>query len=99
MMPLHGGRKGDTLPDSLFTEPVESTFFDPECMVPGKNGELISRRGAVIDRAAFEKLKDEYYKLRGWEVSSGLQTKQRLTELGLHDVAEDLDRRGLIGGN
>ena len=94
-----GGRNGDTLPDSLFTEPVESTFFDPECMVPGKNGELISRRGAVIDRAAFEKLKDEYYKLRGWEVSSGLQTKQRLTELGLHDVAEDLDRRGLIGGN
>jgi aldehyde:ferredoxin oxidoreductase len=94
-----GGRKGDTLPDFLFTDPLESTFFDPECLVPGNHSELISRRGAVIDRASFERLKDEYCVLRGWEVPSGLQTKARLTELGLHDVAEDLSRRGLVGAD
>ena len=89
------GRKGDTLPEFLFTDPVESTFFDPECLVPGKDGERVSRKGAVIDRSCFEKLKDEYYALRGWEVASGLQTTARLEELGLADVAEDLKGRGM----
>ena len=91
-----GGRKGDSLPDFLFTDPLKFTFFDPECLAPGNDGERISLRGAVIDRAGFERLKDDYYALRGWEVSSGLQTKAKLKELQLGDVAEDLAKMGMV---
>jgi aldehyde:ferredoxin oxidoreductase len=93
-----GGRKGDTLPEFLFTEPMKSVFFTRECLAAGKGGERISLRGAVIDRAGFEKLKDEYYTLRGWDVASGLQTAAKLAELKLGDVAEDLKRRGMVVG-
>jgi aldehyde:ferredoxin oxidoreductase len=92
------GRKGDTLPDYLFTDPIKSTFFDPECLATGKDGEHVSLRGAVIHRAGFEKLKDEYYALRGWDITSGLQTAAKLAELKLGDVAADLGRRGMVVG-
>jgi aldehyde:ferredoxin oxidoreductase len=38
----------------------------------------------------------EYYELRGWDKSSGLQTKQKLAELDLEDIAQGLAQRGLI---
>jgi aldehyde:ferredoxin oxidoreductase len=41
-------------------------------------------------------MKDEFYALRGWDVTTGLQTKAKLAELGLRDVAEDLGVRGLV---
>jgi aldehyde:ferredoxin oxidoreductase len=41
-------------------------------------------------------MKNEYYQLRGWDVATGLQTRRTLEELELNDIAEDLDRRGLI---
>ena len=93
-----GGREGDRLLDYLHTEPLkkDDVFFNPECIVPGKDGETTSREGAVVDRAEFEKMKGEYYELRGWDVESGLQTRARLEELELGDVAGDLERRGLL---
>ena len=93
-----GGRKGDRLLDYLHTEPLKKgdIFFNPECLVPGKDGKSISKIGAVVERAEFEKMKDEYYELRGWDVESGLPTKAKLKELGLGDVAADLERRGLL---
>ena len=51
-----------------------------------------------IAEPAFESMKDEYYQLRGWDVATGLQTKAKLEELELHDIAKDLGQRGLMGG-
>jgi aldehyde:ferredoxin oxidoreductase len=65
-------------------------------MVPGKNGEPITKKGTVVDREKFAQMLSEYYELRGWDKSSGLQTKQKLTELDLEDIAQDLAQRGLI---
>jgi aldehyde:ferredoxin oxidoreductase len=45
---------------------------------------------------AFEKMKDEYYQLRKWDVCTGLQTRAQLEEVGLGDVAQDLERRGWV---
>jgi aldehyde:ferredoxin oxidoreductase len=70
------GRQGDRLLDYLHDEPLESVFFNPDCIVPGKNGEIVSRKGARLDRKDFENLKSEYYTLRGWDVSSGLPTEK-----------------------
>jgi aldehyde:ferredoxin oxidoreductase len=67
-----------------------------ECLVPGLDGKLVSRKGAVVDRGAFEKIKDEYYQLRQWGVTTGLQTRTKLEELGLKDVADKLEEKGLV---
>ena len=93
-----GGREGDKLMEYLHTTPLtrEDLFFNPECTVPGKDGEPMSRLGMVVDRDEFEKMKDEYYDYRGWDVETGYQTKEKLHELELDDVAADLEKRGLI---
>jgi aldehyde:ferredoxin oxidoreductase len=91
----HRGRDSDQVPDHCYTVPLQYEMSNPECLVPGKDGEIISRQGAVVDREAFERMKDEYYQLRHWDVATGLQTKTSLKELGLEDVARDLGQRGL----
>jgi aldehyde:ferredoxin oxidoreductase len=91
----HRGRASDILPEPYFTTPLKTNIQSPECLVPGKDGEVISRQGAVVDREEFEQLKDDYYQLRGWDVASGLQTRAGLDALGLDDVGDDLERRGL----
>jgi len=41
------------------------------------------------------KLLDEYYKFKGWN-KDGITTKERLCELGLDFVAEELIARGIL---
>ncbi len=91
-----GGRAGDRLLDYLHDEPLPFVFFNPDCLVPGRNGEMVSRKGARIAREDFEKLKDDYYRLRGWDLPTGLPTEKRLRELDLADVAADLKSRYLL---
>jgi aldehyde:ferredoxin oxidoreductase len=91
-----GGRSGDNLMDYLFHEPIKWTFFNPQLLVPDQEGKPVSRKGAVLAPNEFETMKDDYYRLRGWEVSSGLQTKNKLEELSLLDVAVELEKMGLI---
>jgi aldehyde:ferredoxin oxidoreductase len=50
----------------------------------------------MVDREKFAQMLSEYYELRGWDKSSGLQTKQKLVELDLEDIAEGLTQRWLI---
>jgi aldehyde:ferredoxin oxidoreductase len=89
-------KEHDRLLEYLFEEPLEGMYPDPECRVPGKDGKIVSKKGAVIDRSEFEKLRDEYYQLRGWDIDSGLQTVAKLEALQLGDVADVLRPRGLL---
>ena len=91
-----GGREGDTLLDFFFQEPLDWLFFDPECIAPGRGGEQISKKGAILSKEAFEKVKGEYYTLRGWDEETGLQTKSKLHELNMMDIARDLKTKGLL---
>ncbi|OGO32852.1 MAG: hypothetical protein A2Z29_10325 [Chloroflexi bacterium RBG_16_56_11] len=91
-----GGRSGDRLLDFLHDEPLQYLRFDRDCIVLGRDGQIASRKGAVVDRVEFEKMKDEYYRLRGWDVGTGLQTEARLAWLQLEDVSRDLAGRGLL---
>jgi len=50
----------------------------------------------VLDRESFEKLKNQYYALRGWDIETGHPTGKKLEELGLRDVVVDLKKRGII---
>ncbi|MBF8265505.1 MAG: Aldehyde ferredoxin oxidoreductase [Dehalococcoidia bacterium] len=90
------GREDDTVMPSWFTTPLHYHPTQPQCLVPGKDGEVLCRKGEVLDKQKFEKMKDEYYALRGWDVATGLQTQAKLAELGMGDIAEDLSKRGLV---
>jgi aldehyde:ferredoxin oxidoreductase len=45
-------------------------------------------KGQVVN---LEPMLDEYYQLRGWDKDSGLPTKEKLVELGLEEVANELE--------
>ena len=86
----------DVLQQAL-TDALNFVNNNPDCLAPGKNGEVISRKGMVVDRHEFEKMKDEYYEIRGWDVGTGLQRKEQLERLDLGDVAQELGSKGLLG--
>jgi aldehyde:ferredoxin oxidoreductase len=86
------GRRSDTILDYFFKEPTNGVYFNPECQVPGKDGSIISLKGARIDRNEFEKMKDEYYSLRGWDIATGVPTSKKLHELDLEDVSIGLEK-------
>jgi aldehyde:ferredoxin oxidoreductase len=48
------------------------------------------RRGNPIDRVAWEKVKDDYYNYVGWDIKTGIPTREKLEELDLKDVANAL---------
>jgi aldehyde:ferredoxin oxidoreductase len=48
-------------------------------------------RGQVFE---LDKLLDEYYAARGWDLKTGVPTRNKLEELGLKDVANELERLG-----
>ncbi len=52
--------------------------------------------GAVFTPTEFEKMLDEYYIARGWDVKTGRPTGEKLDELGLEWIHEDLGNRGLL---
>jgi aldehyde:ferredoxin oxidoreductase len=95
---IRDGRKGreeDVLSDSCFIsmeEPPADIFdmYNPERFLPGKDDELISHKAAAVDREKFEKLMDEYYELRGWDIETGLLKKENLKKLGIPEIAEAL---------
>jgi aldehyde:ferredoxin oxidoreductase len=47
-----------------------------------------------LDAEELEKLKDEYYQLRGWDIKTGTPTRETLEQFGLKEVADDLERHG-----
>jgi len=92
----HKGREYDLIDEYNFTTPLKGDFGNPDCIVPGKDGELFSRKEVVVDREQFENMKGEFYRIRGWDVPSGLQSRAKLEELGLGSVARTLEREGLL---
>lgn len=92
----HKGRHDDKIAEFNYTVPVGHDHMNPQCLVPGKDGKPISRKGAVVDRKKFNQMLDEYYHLRAWDVSTGLQTETKLIDLGLSDIARELKQRGQV---
>ena len=82
------GREDDVLPDFMFIEREEMIadvfgMYNPDLYLPGKEDEVISRKGKAVDKNEFEKMMDEYYQLRGWDSKTGLPEKESLNKLGL----------------
>ncbi len=67
-------RDDDSLPKRFLTEPIPDG--------PSK--------GMIVSRETLEMMKDEYYELRGWDKKTGVPTRERLLELDLPDISEDM---------
>jgi aldehyde:ferredoxin oxidoreductase len=70
-------RADDTLPERLMTEPLKAG----------------ASKGQFISKADLKQMLDEYYTARGWDVATGVPTREKLAELGLEYVAADLAGR------
>jgi len=77
-------REGLTRKDDNWSVPEK---FNKE---PLKEGPC---KGSVFE---LDQMLDEYYERRGWDVKTGLQTKAKLEELGLKDIADELERMGKL---
>lgn len=51
-------------------------------------------KGKVYD--ILEPIKEAWYTVQGWNPETGIPTRERLTELGLEDIADDLERNGIV---
>jgi len=69
-------REHDTLPDQYFTDSVP-------------DGRI---KGIAMDRSNFEVMKDRYYQLRGWDLTTGVPTRDTLESFDLKDVADELEK-------
>lgn len=67
-------REQDRLPARLMEDPL-----------PGGPAE-----GMVIDKETIEMMKDAYYECRGWDLATGIPTREKLTELGLEGMIEEI---------
>ena len=80
-------RKEDTFLDSFF----DRTFDDVQY---GHYGDI--NYSTYIDRKKFEAVKDRYYKLSGWDVETGRPNRDKLEELDMKDVADELEKEGKL---
>lgn len=55
-------------------------------------------QGAVLETDKFEEMKSKYYALRGWDVATGIPTRETLEQMGLGFAARDLGKRGKLPG-
>ena len=52
--------------------------------------------GTPLSREDCERLLDDYYDERGWDIERGIPTEESLVEYDLTDEAEDLKKRGYL---
>ena len=67
-------RDDDTLPQRLMTEPLKAG----------------ASKGHFVSKDDLKLMLDEYYAARGWDVNTGVPTKEKLEELGLEYVIDSL---------
>ena len=53
-------------------------------------------KGHRIDKNKFNHMLDEFYRLWGWDVQTGMQTRTGLTNLGLEEIAGKLAKQGKL---
>lgn len=73
-------RKDDDWPARFYEEPL---FEGPA-------------KGSTLFKDKISSLLDEYYELMGWEKDTGLPTREKLVDLGLEEVSEELERMGKL---
>jgi aldehyde:ferredoxin oxidoreductase len=81
-------RKDDRFPERWLNEPLQSG--NKEIYLQ----DYLKTRRITPDDA--DKMLDDYYDERGWDVPTGSPTKEKLISLGLEDVANDLEKNSKL---
>jgi len=89
-------KKDDFPAEFNFTNPVKEIYLNPDVIVPGRGEEVISRKGQTLDRKTYDRMLNEFYKIRGWDPESGLQKADTLGSQRLSDLAHDLNKIDLL---
>lgn len=82
------GRKDDTVPEGWF-QPLRG----------GRGEELLLRdyyNTKLLTREDIETFVEDYYDERGWDKQTGIPTREKLIQLGLQDIADELKSLGLL---
>jgi len=53
-------------------------------------------KGITLDEEKFQRLMDEFYELRGWDPKTGIPKREKLEELGLDFIVQNLQRIGKL---
>ncbi|MDY6880622.1 MAG: aldehyde ferredoxin oxidoreductase N-terminal domain-containing protein [Thermodesulfobacteriota bacterium] len=80
-------RKDDRFPERWVREPLEKG----DTLVPATD----YFKSKAFTPQDFEKTLDNYYDERGWDLKSGIPTRRKLEQLGMKDVADDLQEMGI----
>lgn len=75
-------RKDDSPPEAIFT---------PMKTAEGEEALTDYYRKKVYSREDCERLLDEYYESRGWDVETGIPTEEKLKQLGLDEFSRSTD--------
>jgi aldehyde:ferredoxin oxidoreductase len=80
-------RKDDIFPERWF-----------ETLQTSDRGNLVlcDYFGKPLSRKDCEKLLDDYYEERGWDIKTGIPREESLVNTGLEEIAKDLRKRGFI---
>ena len=73
-------RKDDDWPARFYCEPIPDG----------------PKKGALLSRDKINSLLEQYYDMRGWNRETGVPTKEKLVELDLDYVADELSKKGVI---
>ena len=80
-------RKDDRIPPR-WLEPLRSAS--------GEEIPLMGCEGKVVSADDVDRLLDDYYEERGWDIKNGVPLRDKLVALGLTNVATDLQRLGIL---
>ena len=75
--------------------------FPPKWLEPLKRGnEVVPMKDflgiKVLTPDDLEKMLDDYYDERDWDIETGIPAREKLMEIGLEDIANDLAKKGLL---
>jgi aldehyde:ferredoxin oxidoreductase len=90
---IREGRKlpqADYPPEFNFAEPIPAPAPGKKVIVPGPGGETADITGRTLDRGKFDEMLKEYYRIRGWDESTGMPLPETLKKLGLDDLLTEI---------
>jgi len=85
-------REGFSRKDDRFPQ----RWLEPMLDSDGEPIPVTTCEGREVSVETFNKMLDEYYEERGWDINTGIPTKDKLTELGMGDIASDLEAKGFL---
>ncbi len=83
-----------------FADYIYNVTYNGLSFMPSrKNGkwEYADISGRCIDKEKFEEFKTRFYRLEGWDPSTGYPNRSTLTSLGLGYVVDELEKNGKLG--